>query len=162
MQARERTPAERWALGFGIFYLLLGLAGFAATGLSGATLFKADEGMRLLWILSVNGFHNIAHVAFGAALVTAVSVAASTGRPEVARGAMVGLGSVELIAALIGFTGAFVNFLNVPNGSAGLGANLFHLVTAVALMSVGFAPTDEPVGASPRPEQGRAVSSSAA
>ena len=141
----DRTAAERWALGFGIFYLVLGLAGFAVSGLKGDTLFKADEAMRILWLLSVNGFHNIVHVAFGAALLIAVSIGAASGKSDVARGAMVGIASVELIATIIGFSGAFVNFLNIPAGSGGLVDNFFHLVTGAVLLYLGFAGADESV-----------------
>ena len=55
-----------------------------------------------------------------------------------ARGALVGLGAVYAIATIIGFAGAFTEFLNIPVGARGLPDNLFHAVSAGFLLTAGF------------------------
>ena len=138
MAVTERSRVERVAVGFGAFYVVLGVVGFFFTGLGGETFFGLDPGRAILGIITLNGMHNVAHLGFGAILIVAAAISQSSGREDVARGAVIGLGAVYLIATIIGFAGAFTEFLNIPTGARGLPDNLFHAVSAGFLLTAGF------------------------
>ena len=55
------TPAQRFALGFGLLYLAVGVAGFAVTGLHP---FSGSHHHTLV-IFAVNPLHNVIHVLLG-------------------------------------------------------------------------------------------------
>src|SRR3712207_2957062 len=57
----NRTPAQMFALVFGVVYLLVGLVGFAATGFDNFATFSEDS----LLIFNVNPLHNLVHLAIG-------------------------------------------------------------------------------------------------
>jgi hypothetical protein len=133
-----RSTAERVAVGFGAFYILLGIFGFFVTGLGGGTFFGEDSNQAILGLITLNGMHNVAHLGFGAVLVAAAAISAVTGREEVVRGGLIGLGAVYTVAAIVGFAGAFGPFLNIPAGMRGLPDNLFHVVSAAFLLIAGF------------------------
>ncbi len=59
----DRHPAQWLALGIGVVYVLVGLAGFAVTGVDD---FAAPDGELLLGF-EVNPLHNIVHLVIGAA-----------------------------------------------------------------------------------------------
>src|SRR4051812_35795020 len=64
---RTWTPAQRFALIFGAVYVVVGLAGFAVTGLHDFTGMHHDK----LVIFSVNPAHNVIHLALGLAWLAA-------------------------------------------------------------------------------------------
>ena len=132
------SRVERAAYGFGTFYVVLGIVGFFFTGLGGARFFGEDPNQAILGIITLNGMHNVAHIGFGLILIVAAALAGATGRQDVARGALIGLGAVYVIASIIGFAGAFGPFLNIPAGARGLPDNLFHVASAAFLLIVGF------------------------
>lgn len=140
MAVVERSKSEKVCVGFGTFYIVLGIVGFFFTGLGGATFFGLDPSQAILGLITLNGMHNVAHIGFGAILIVAAAVsAASPGRnDDVARGALIGLGAIYLIATIIGVAGAFTEFLNIPQGARGIPDNLFHAVSAAFLLVAGF------------------------
>lgn len=138
MATAERSRVEKVAVGFGAFYVVLGVVGFFFTGLGGARFFGLDPGQAILGLITLNGMHNVAHLGFGAILIVAAAIPASIGREDIARGAVIGVGAVYAIATIIGFAGAFTEFLNIPQGAGGLPDNLFHAVSAGFLLTAGF------------------------
>src|SRR6476620_9812999 len=58
---RNWTPAQVFALVFGVVYLAVGVAGFAVTGFSDFAGMHHDK----LLIFSVNPAHNVIHLAMG-------------------------------------------------------------------------------------------------
>jgi len=138
MAVAERSKSERVAVAFGTFYIVLGIVGFFFTGLGGARFFGLDPHQAILGLITLNGMHNVAHIGFGAILVVAAAVSQASGREDVARGALIGLGAIYLVATIIGFAGAFTEFLNIPVGARGLPDNLFHALSAAFLLSAGF------------------------
>jgi uncharacterized protein DUF4383 len=141
-----RTSAERIAIGFGVFYIVLGIVGFFFVGLGGDKFFGLNPDQAILGLLTLNGMHNVAHIGFGAILVIASTVSSSMGREDVVRGALIGLGAIYAVATIVGFAGAFTEFLNIPTGARGIPDNLFHALSALFLFSAGFARSETKVG----------------
>lgn len=113
---------------FGAVYLLVGLIGFAYTGLSEFAGTDTDE--KILGIFEVNPLHNIAHLAIGALLVLAARAGAGA-----AKGANTLVGGVYL---LLGVVGLFIldselNILSLNHPDNGL-----HLASAAILLGVGL------------------------
>jgi hypothetical protein len=137
----ERSPAQLYALIFGVVLVAAGIIGFfysAAFGSPG----KVDA---VLGILDVNAWHNIVHIATGA-----LGLLAFAGGYDYARKYAFGLGAVYIVVAIWGFIigdGASIlgfipvntedNFLHLFIGIAGIGAGLAtpatHSPTADAL-----------------------------
>ena len=67
------ATAQKVSLGFGIFYLLIGVLGF----IPGITVMDAGGHGLLLGIFAVNALHNMVHLAAGALLVLAGTSAAN-------------------------------------------------------------------------------------
>src|ERR1700710_103486 len=64
---RAWTPAQRFAAAFGVVYLVVGLAGFALTGVSDF----AGHHHHTLLIFAVNPLHNVIHLVLGIAWLAA-------------------------------------------------------------------------------------------
>ncbi|TNM68479.1 DUF4383 domain-containing protein [Streptomyces sp. NP160] len=114
------------ALVFGAVYLLVGLVGFALTGLSG---FADPAGGRTLVVFEVNPLHNVVHVAIGAALLLA------SRRLSAARATNGTIGAVYLLVGVLGL------FIASPTSHLNLLAlnhadNVLHLASAVLLLGV--------------------------
>jgi hypothetical protein len=125
---QERSPAQLYALIFGVVLVAAGIIGFfysAAFGSPG----KVDA---VLGILDVNAWHNIVHIATGA-----LGLLAFAGGYDYARKYAYGLGAVYIVVAIWGFIigdGASIlgfipvntedNFLHLLIGVAGIGAGL--------------------------------------
>ena len=110
------TAAQRLAQIFGWVFIIVGLAGFAATGLD----MNADHmtAPRLFGIFPVNAVHNVVHLVFG---LWGVLGARSYGS---ARSYLVGAGIVYLVLAALGYVAP--NGLGlVPLGGADIGLHLF-------------------------------------
>ena len=58
----DKSPAQMFALVFGVVYLLVGILGF---------ILAPDEGDKLFGVFQVNVLHNIAHLAIGGLLLFA-------------------------------------------------------------------------------------------
>jgi cyanate permease len=114
------------ALGFGIIYTIVGLAGFFV---SSGVPFVGREGEPLI-VFDVNGAHNIVHLLIGVGLIVA------SRRTNTARSVNIGVGLVYL---LLGVLGPFIDgtvldliglntadhYLHVVSGALLLGAGLF-------------------------------------
>jgi hypothetical protein len=114
--AEHKTVAQRLAQVWGWGFILVGLAGFAATGAS----MEADHTIapRLFGLFPVNVVHNIVHLVFG---VWGILGARSAGG---ARSYLVGAGLVYLILAALGYV--VPNGLGlVPIGGNDIGLHLF-------------------------------------
>ena len=110
------SAAQRLSQVFGWVFVVVGLAGFAATRAS----MEADHMLapRLLGVFPVNVLHNIVHLVFG---VWGILGARSAGG---ARSYLVGAGLVYLILAALGYV--VPNGLGlVPLGGNDIGLHLF-------------------------------------
>jgi hypothetical protein len=124
--SRARTPAQMFALVFGIVYLAVGLLGFAVTGFDD---FFADT-REVLIIFPVNPAHNIVHILLGAVWLGAARAHAS------AKGANTGIGAAYLLVFVLGLFGA-LTWLNID---AGFNADqVLHLVSGAASLYFGTA-----------------------
>jgi hypothetical protein len=113
---RHVTAAQRLAQLFGWAFIIMGLAGFAATGSD----MTADHTVapRLFGLFPVNVVHNIVHLLFG---IWGVLGARSYGA---ARSYLVGAGLTYLVLAALGYV--VPNGLGlVPLGGNDIGLHLF-------------------------------------
>jgi Domain of unknown function (DUF4383) len=127
--AAERTPAQLFALVFGVVYLLIGIVGFfVANEFTGGT--KDDT----LIIFHVNHLHNIIHLAIGA-----VWIAASR-KHDTAKMVNTAIGVVYLLVALLGFLlpDSLMHTLINTHG-AGDPDNFLHLVSGALSLYFGTA-----------------------
>jgi hypothetical protein len=110
---------------FGLVYLAVGAAGYAATKGISAT---ATVGGRELHWFSVNPLHNVTHLAVGALLM----IGAFAG-PVISRGINLVVGSVYLLLAVAGpfIVGSSANILGLN-----LADHLLHLATAATALGV--------------------------
>ena len=110
------TVAQRVAQVFGWAFILVGLAGFAATGSS----MEANHELapRLFGLFPVNVLHNVVHLLFG---VWGILAARSLGG---ARGYFIGAGVIYLLLAALG-TVVPDGFGLVPIGGNDVGLHIF-------------------------------------
>jgi hypothetical protein len=132
---RAWTPAQRFAAAFGVIYLLVGIAGFAITGVSG---FAGHQHHTLL-IFAVNPLHNVVHV------VLAIVWLAATPRHRTARVANLALGVVLGLVTVLGFVG--VTDMLGMSGFADPD-NFLHLATATLALYFGSVAAGGPDGSS--------------
>lgn len=130
--AGDKSPAQTFALVFGILYLLVGILGFffAEEFTEGST---ADA---VLGIFPVNHLHNIVHLLIGAAWV------AASRRHDTAKSANTAIGVVYLLVAALGFLfggeGTFMHtLLNIQ--SKGSADNFLHLISGALSLYFGTA-----------------------
>jgi hypothetical protein len=123
---RAWTPAQRFAAAFGVVYLLVGIAGFALTGVTDFS----DHNHATLLIFAVNPLHNVIHA------VLAVAAIAGAFRPRSARLVDLALG---VVLGLVTVVGAF-GWLGML-GMTGLADpdNFLHLATAALALYFGSA-----------------------
>ena len=125
---QERSPAQIYALVFGVVLVGAGIMGFFYSSAFGSP----GEVDAVLGVLDVNGWHNIVHIATGALGLLALS-----GGYHYARQYALGLGVVYIAIAIYGFilgdgesllgfipVNTEDNFLHVLIGVAGVGAGL--------------------------------------
>ncbi|HET8758442.1 MAG TPA: DUF4383 domain-containing protein [Solirubrobacteraceae bacterium] len=123
----ERTPAQLYALLFGIVLLAVGILGFIADSSFGTG--SDVEGSDFI-IFEVNGWHNIVHIASG------LLGLALWRRADTARMYALGFGAVYLAVTIWGFiTGDQVLWL-IPVDTAD---NILHLVIAGTGIAAGLA-----------------------
>jgi hypothetical protein len=143
-RSRERSPAEIYALLFGVVLVAAGIMGF---------FYSSDFGSPgdvdpVLGILDVNGWHNIVHIATGA-----LGLLAFGGGYDYARKYALGLGAVYILVAAWGFIigdGESIlgfipvntedNFLHLLIGIAGVGAGLATPATTPPSLAPARAP----------------------
>ena len=120
------TPAQRFALGFGVLYLLVGIAGFFVTGVHPFAGMHHEK----LVVFAVNPLHNIVHVVLAAAWL------ASAPSARAARAINLALGGVLGLVTVLGFFGVMGML-----GMSGLADpdNFLHLATATLALYFGSA-----------------------
>jgi hypothetical protein len=133
---RVWTPAQRFALVFGLTYLVVGVAGFAVTGFSDFAGMHHDK----LLVFSVNPAHNLIHLAMGLAWLAA----APHHRPAKAANLVFGvvLGLVTVLGLLDGMGVLGMSGLADPD-------NFLHLATATLALYFGSLAAGSP--AEPEP-----------
>lgn len=120
----SRTQAQLFALAFGVVYLIVGLVGFAVTGLDN---FADAKGDNALLGLDLNPLHNIVHIGLGAVWIAAARTHAMAKMINVA------FGVVLLLVAILGFAEAVVDELIAANQAD----NFLHVVTAILSLAFG-------------------------
>lgn len=141
MRLGARSPAQLYALVFGVLLLLLGIAGFFwGASFAVGTSAGVEQGF-LLDVFAVNGWHNLVHIATGA-LGLAVA-----GRYRYARLYALGLGVVYALVALLGFVAASEDTL-IGLLAINTEDNFLHLLIAVAGIGAGLATPEEPAASS--------------
>ena len=128
---RDRTPAQLYALLFGIVLLAIGILGFIADSSFGT---GSDVDGSDFIVFEVNGWHNIVHILSG---LLGLALAR---RRDTARAYALGFGAVYLVVTIWGFvTGDQVLWL-IPVDAAD---NVLHLLIAVAGLGAGLASREE-------------------
>jgi hypothetical protein len=125
---QERSPAQLYALIFGVVLVAAGIIGFFYSSAFGSP----GEVDAVLGILDVNAWHNIVHLATGA-----LGLLAFAGGYDYARKYAFGLGAVYIVVAIWGFiigdgdsilgfipVNTEDNFLHLLIGIAGIGAGV--------------------------------------
>lgn len=128
MSTTQRTSfGQLAAIAVGAVYVVVGIAGFVATGFVG---FVTNTGDTLLGF-DINPMHNLVHLGIGAYLLLM-----SRFDTSVTEGALIGGGLVYLLAAYLGFT----NHLQIISiNSGGASDNFLHLVSGLAAFGAGLA-----------------------
>src|SRR5919108_2816725 len=119
-----RTPAQNFALLFGVLYVVAGVVGFVVTGFSGF----ADPTGGTLILFGLNPLHNIVHILIGAVLV------GGSMNPASARAVTLAVGAILGLVAVLGFAG-LLEFLAID--SLADPDNFLHLVTAALALYFG-------------------------
>ena len=138
---QSRTPAQLYALLFGITLLAVGILGFIADSSFGTG--TDVEGSDFI-VFEVNGWHNIVHVVSGALGLALVAT------PAGARAYALGFGVVYLAVTIWGFIDGDAVLWLLPVDTAD---NILHLAIAVTGLAAGLlSPTTLPrTPASSRP-----------
>ena len=131
---QERSPAELYALVFGVTLVAAGILGF---------FYSADFGSpgdvdAVLGILNVNGWHNVVHIATGG-----LGLLAASGGYYYARQYALGLGAVYIAITIWGFiVGDGGNILwIIPVNTED---NVLHLLIGISGIGAGLATPAEP------------------
>jgi len=112
-----RSPAQLFALVFGVVYLFFGIIGFAVTGFDD---FAAESFAEKVLLFPVNPLHNIVHLAIGALWIGAAR------SHTTAKTVNMLIGVVYLIVGIVGLLGV-LKFLAIENAVSA--DNYLHLAT---------------------------------
>lgn len=118
----ERTPAQGFALAFGVAYLTVGILGFAVTGWD---RFFSDTGEKLI-VFELNPFHNVVHLALG--LVWLVS----SDKHYRAKTVNLAFGAAYAVVGILGVLGLLNSILSTNSADHGL-----HFVSAALALYFG-------------------------
>ena len=121
----NKTPAQMFALAFGIVYIVVGLVGFAITGFDNFAD-NAEPGEKLI-LFAINPLHNVAHLGVGALLLIGSS------KHDTAKSVNLVVGIVYLLLGILGVAGVLVNEL-INNNSAD---TFLHFATAALAIYFG-------------------------
>ncbi len=134
----NRTPAQLYALLFGVTLLAVGIIGFFVD--SSFDVGSGVQGDDLI-VFEVNGIHNLVHIASGLVGLAVASSAAGS------RLYALGFGAVYLLVTIVGFIDG-EDFLGLfPLNDAD---NFLHLAIALTGIAAGLASDPDPI------ERGRA------
>ena len=137
MDRGARSPAQLYALVFGIVLVAAGILGFfyeSSFAVGDDTLREREA---VLGILEVNGWHNVVH------LVTGAIGLAVAGSYSGARAYALGLGAVYILVTILGFAygdGDSI-FKLIPINTED---NILHLLIGVAGIAAGLATPAQP------------------
>lgn len=121
----DRTPAQMFALIFGVTYLAIGLIGFAVTGFDQF----AENTNEALIVFQINPLHNLVHIAVGGLLL------GGSRTHDSAKSINTIVGATYLLVAILGFAGVVVDDL-INNNAAD---NFLHLGTGALALYFGLA-----------------------
>jgi hypothetical protein len=123
---KDKSIGQLAALLIGVAYLGGGLVGMLFTGFSG---FVDSHGTSLFGVFAINPFHNVVHIGVGALLILA-----STAASSIAEGALLGVGSIYVVATITGFIYAHIPVIALVTSSDP--DNYLHLITgATAILA---------------------------
>lgn len=138
MEGFPRTPAQAYALVFGVVLVVVGIAGFFVDSSFG-DLGSDVQGDELIWF-EVNGWHNVVHLVSGLlGLAVVASVAGS-------RAYALGFGAVYLVVTIWGFVNGTDVAGLIPVNTAD---NWLHLGISVAGILAGLASDPRRYGTAP-------------
>jgi hypothetical protein len=121
------TPAQAFALAFGVVYMMIGLIGFGVTGFND---WFTQIFVEKLLFFPINPIHNIIHIALGTAWMVSSTTHAQAKRMNTI------LGVVLIAVTLLGVVGV-AKWAAIESGFAA--DNILHLVTALLSLYFGFA-----------------------
>ncbi|MFN2490537.1 MAG: DUF4383 domain-containing protein [Actinomycetota bacterium] len=116
-RGRAKSPAQTFALVFGIVYVAVGILGFAVTGFDNFFNSSAND---VLIVFPVNPAHNIVHLLIGAAWI------GGSRAYQPAKAVNTGVGAAYLLVFLLGLFGA-LEWLSIESGVNA--DQLLHLVS---------------------------------
>lgn len=123
----DKTPAQMFALVFGVVYLIVGIIGFAVTGFDD---FAGKTFNEQLIVFALNPLHNIVHLALGAVWIGASRIHVT------ARGINLLFGIVLALVFVLGMVGA-LEWLAIEDAQSP--DNYLHLGTAALSIYFGTA-----------------------
>lgn len=130
-----RSPAQVYALLFGVLLVAAGVAGFFYN--ASFSTGDAVERDAVLGVLDVNGWHNLVHIASG---VIGLALAGSWAG---ARTYAIGFGAIYIVVAIAGFAygdgDAIISLIPINTED-----NLLHVLIGVAGIAAGMASPPEP------------------
>jgi len=129
MSSGNKSLVQTFVPIIGLFYVVIGVAGFFSTGF-GNFFQQTDD---TLIGFSINPFHNVVHLAIGAFLL----LMALNKNKAVGEGAIMGVGLFYVVAFVIGISGGENLSILSMSGVYDL-ENFNHLVNGVALLVVGL------------------------
>ena len=135
----NRSPAQLYALVFGIVLVAAGILGFfyEASFATGDDTLSGDNREAVLGILDVNGWHNVVHILSG---VVGLAVAGSYRNSRLYA---LGFGAVYIVVTILGFiAGDGDSILKlIPVNTED---NILHLLIGIAGLGAGFATPADP------------------
>lgn len=127
-----RTPAQLFALVFGLIYLTIGIVGFFVTGFDGFAAKTYDE---KLLAFPLNPLHNIAHLVLG------IGWLAASFKHDLARITNMLFGIVLGVLTILGMAGT-LEFLAIKDSAAP--DNFLHLGSSMLSLYFGSAGAEGP------------------
>jgi hypothetical protein len=118
----DRTPAQGFALAFGVAYIAIGIFGFAVTGWD---RFISETGEKFI-VFELNPLHNVVHLVLGGVWLV------SSDNHYRAKMVNVGFGIAYALVGFLGVFGVLDSILSANNADHGL-----HFVSAALALYFG-------------------------